>query len=200
MVYVEPMDDPWYSAHLQFPGVVLRSHNLKGNASVWFRDNPVSVLGCAEQFQFCNPHLPANSSCTSLVGLDKALNMTDSLWRSPAQNTSFSGISYAFGEYGIHLDDIVDSLGVSSLTARNSLYGGVQGPLPNNQWQLEVQYWHSISMALLQREVVEQATGPTSETVYPWLVKPQTKGEQALCHNQVSFIFFNVPDASDYSD
>lgn len=200
MVYLEPLDDPWYSAHLQVPGVMMSSHILKGNASIWFRDNPVNVLGCAEQYQFCNPNLPANTNCTSLVGLDQAVNVTDGLWRSPAQNASFYSIRYVLDVYGIYLNDIVRSLGISSLTARNSLRGGIQGPLPNNQWQLEVQYWHSISMALLQRMVVEQATGPTSETVYPWLVKPQTKEEQAQCHIQVSFISFNVPYASDFPD
>ena len=194
------MDDLWYSAHFQFPEVFLSSQVTKGNASAWFRDNPVSVLGCAEQYQFCNPHLPANAGCTSLATFDQAFNMTDGLWRSPAQNISFSSTLYAVSASGIHLQDIVNSLGISSLTARNSLGGGIQCPLPNNQWQLEVQYWHSVSMALLQRVVVEQATGPTSETLYPWLVKPQTKEEQAQCHNQVSFVSFNIPHASDYSD
>ena len=186
------MEDPWYSAHINFPGNVFRDGALTGNSSVWFRDNPVSVLGCAQQYQFCNPNLPANTSCTSLTGLELASNMTDGLWQSPAQNVSYYSIVDVFGDYGIALDDIVGALGVSSLTARNSWNDiiGVQGPLPNNQWQLEVQYWHSISMALLQRFIVEQATGPTSETVYPWLVKPQTKEEQVQCHNQVRFVFF----------
>lgn len=195
MVYLGPVDDPWYSAHLQFPGVSLHSQVLKGNSSAWFRDNPVNVLGCAEQYQFCNPHLPANTNCTSLAGLDQASTMTDGLWRSPAQNVSFYTISSLFTVLGVYLNDVVNALGVSSLTTRNSLSNGIQAPLSANQWQLEVRYWHSILMSLLQRMIVEQATGPTSETVYPWLVKPQTKEEQAQCHNQVSFVFFDVPHA-----
>ena len=122
------------------------------------------------------------------MGLKQALNVADGLWQSSAQSVSFYSIDNAFFMYFTYLPSIIDELGVSSLTARDSLLGGIQGPLPKNQWQLEVQYWHSIIMALLQRLVVEQATGPASETVYPWLVRPQTKEEQAQCHNQVGAV------------
>ena len=45
MGYLGRVDDPWFQAQVSFPadGVVF-----------WSTANPASVLGCAEQYEFCN--------------------------------------------------------------------------------------------------------------------------------------------------
>ena len=59
------------------------------------------------------------------------------------------------------ISQVFTNNGTSSLLARNSKYSPVQGPLPNDQWTLEVQNWVKIILAQLQRTVLEYATGPS---------------------------------------
>ena len=39
------------------------------------------------------------------------------------------------------ISQVLSNKGTSSLLARNSKFGPVQGPLPNDQWTLEAQNW-----------------------------------------------------------
>lgn len=81
------------------------------------------------------------------------------------------------------------------LTARDRLQGGVQGGLlPDDQWQKDVMHWHATTMAQLQGLFVETATGPPGDGVLlPWLVRPSSPVERAMCQNQVRFFFFLLP-------
>lgn len=87
---------------------------------------------------------------------------------------------------GATLGSIVGRLGASALLARESFVNGIQGPLLSNQWQLEVERFQAIIMALNQRLVVEQATGPTDSQMRKFVEKPSSKEGRWLCKNQVS--------------
>ena len=191
IAYLAPVDDPLYSAHVQAP-TTLDDPAESGAQTFYYRDQPVGVLGCTQQFQFCNPNLRGDTGCTPLSGYYSIFdnpNITDSLWETAAQNSSFEHFTWAIGVFGFastNIDEVVASLGISALLARNSLGVGLQGPLPNNQWELEVEHWIQASMALVQRTLLEQATGPFTQDVYPWLVKPQNAEDEAQCQKQVS--------------
>ncbi|KUJ09083.1 uncharacterized protein LY89DRAFT_788489 [Mollisia scopiformis] len=160
-------------------------------ASFYYRDQPVGALGCTQQFQFCNPNLSDGTGCTPLLGFYSNFanpNVTNGLWKTAAQDTSFTYFTSVIGVFGFastNIDDVVASLGISALLARNSLGVGIQGPLPNNQWELEVEHWMQASLSLLQRTLLEQAAGPFTEDVYPWLAKPQDAQDQAQCRRQM---------------
>jgi hypothetical protein len=98
-----------------------------------------------------------------------------------------------FGSASTNIDEVVASLGISALLARNSLGVGLQGPLLNNQWELEVEHWMQVSLALLQRKLLEQATGPSTQVVYPWLVKSENAEEQAQRRKQVC-LYLMIPE------
>lgn len=186
-----------YSAHVQAP-TTLDAPGESGAEAFYYRDQPVGVLGCTQQFQFCNPNLSGDTGCTPLSGyyyLYDNPNNSDSLWKTAAQSSSFEHFIDAIGVSGFastNIDEIVASLGISALLVRNSLGIGTQGPLPNNQWELEVEHWMQASMALVQRTLLEQATGPFTQNVYPWLVKPQNAEDEAQCRKQVSPLHANL--------
>lgn len=62
----------------------------------------------------------------------------------------------------------------------------LQGALPANQWQLDVEYWHNIALAALQGLRVDSAAGPGNSGMlkYFWN-KPHNDDEKYLCRNQV---------------
>jgi len=70
------------------------------------------------------------------------------------------------------------------LLARRSIQGLVSLGLPDNQWQLETEYWHSLAMANLQRAVVGYGTGQfAANTDY---INITASPEQAwLCQNLI---------------
>jgi hypothetical protein len=54
--------------------------------------------------------------------------------------------------------------------------------LPDNQWQLELQYWYSIAMAGFQRTLVQWATGQIA--IDPTQLRPpETAAEKWFCKN-----------------
>lgn len=86
--------------------------------------------------------------------------------------------------------DVVKILRSSALTSRNHLVGGIQGSLPEDQWQLEVENWNSISLASLQGGTVDIATGPGDTAMLEHFWRgPVNDEERLLCQNQVSLIF-----------
>ncbi|KAL1615965.1 hypothetical protein SLS56_011613 [Neofusicoccum ribis] len=61
---------------------------------------------------------------------------------------------------------------------------GMQGPLPDNQWQLDVENWFAISLAALQGWMVELATGPSDSKFLDWIDSPTSEGGRYWCKNQ----------------
>ena len=183
--FSSPIDDPWYSAHSN-PFQALVNASVLGDSSgtaetgtVYFRDRPISVLACTEQYQLCEP--TSNPRCTPLTGFVVLEDAIEEIGLNDAQQATsdvlLAGISTS-------LPDLVASLGVSALTARSSKTNGVQGFLPPNQWALEVQNWNQAILANMQRGVLEFATGPSNPQVLPLLLPPNGSSQAQLCDNQ----------------
>lgn len=81
---------------------------------------------------------------------------------------------------------IIATLGLSSLTARLSLTGGVSGSLPKNQWQIEVDNWFATRLAYLQKIPINTAYGPTDDRLWNFMERPKDKESKKICRNQVS--------------
>ncbi|RMZ89695.1 hypothetical protein DV736_g3079, partial [Chaetothyriales sp. CBS 134916] len=67
--YLEPVDDPWFSAH--------RHHEINNTLypyidNQYARDLPISTLACTEQHRFCNP---ARAICTPLASSNDVQNL-----------------------------------------------------------------------------------------------------------------------------
>ena len=63
--------------------------------------------------------------------------------------------------------------------------------LPNNQWQLELNYWHSIAMAQFQRTIIQWATGQIAPEPQ-FLLQPQTEPDTWFCKN-LAVAFNSLP-------
>jgi hypothetical protein len=186
IIFTEQCDDSWYSAHLSGAWIQTGDGVQPSNVSLFLGDDPVRVLGCTSQYQFCNSEVEPESSCTPLNGIFAAQTLAENIWQAGRQKALAEWSANALLHSAIGLPEIISQLGVSSLTSRYKLADGIQGPLPDNQWQLEVQHWFKMTLADLQRVAVETATGPTDASLNQWLQRPQTPDERQLCRNQVS--------------
>ncbi|KAL1651891.1 hypothetical protein SLS58_000014 [Diplodia intermedia] len=183
--YSGAVDDPWYAAHQPYDRVIQFEGQNPGVSQIYHRDEPAAVLGCVLQEQICNPRTPERSrrctppgpwedltvSAMELVdGEDEAWLLQVLIWLSLNNQTP--------------LWDIINTLGSSSLSSSFSLTNGMQAALPPDQWQRDVERWHSIMMASLQGSVVEVAEGPSAPELRAEYQKPANDGERALCRRQ----------------
>ncbi|KAL1626675.1 hypothetical protein SLS54_002838 [Diplodia seriata] len=179
VMFSRKMDDPWYSAHTDFVEVFMTG--LDGKMTMYRADEPASVLACVSQYQICNPNQPANRQCTALGSIEDIESGLKSLHFNDRQGKviEWFGSLLSFSIY-----TLIGDLGSSVLTSRYSLSGGLQAPIPNNQWQLEVEHWFTIWLANLQQLFVSYATGPSDPEVMRWVRTPKDDTERNICRNQ----------------
>lgn len=193
-------NDPWYAATTVAHEIDPTGASGNTTVTYYIRDEPARVLGCTSQYQFCNPDFkPGESgksakSCTPLAGMYRAIAVADALWQTDGQRDLFNAFIN-----GIFLDisdlrETVSVAGIASLTARESLQDGLQGPLPDKQWQLEVENWYGATLADMQRATVEYATGPIDPALLQFVERPQTKSERQLCDNVVTLSLSSLKD------
>lgn len=195
--YDTPVDDPWFSAHRPARAISLDDGN--NTAIVYGRDRPITTLGCAVQHQFCiNNPSSSSRNCTPLAGWSQVQNGSTGvrvLNMNPRQNVTYQRIESAAKESDISI--VITSLAErdTPLLAVGLIHELIGQSLPNHQWQIETNYWHSLSMAHLQRIFLEWATGQKAvDTSY--IQRPTTPEDKWICDNQMirgtSFQSFSV--------
>ncbi|KAK5658070.1 hypothetical protein OQA88_2626 [Cercophora sp. LCS_1] len=190
VLFFAPVLDPWYKA-TRFDTSVRETADLSGNGRVYRQDEPGSPLACREQHQLCFPSdqdskLP--DSCTPLstrldllspptiakaLGVDSGERWDAVNWM---MNTTIARMIRTLHPIAV--------LGIQALTSRASIDGGHQGPLPVNQWQLDVQHWHATAMAHLQARFLNAAIGPRNPQLDSIFRFASTDEEKHLCNNQ----------------
>jgi hypothetical protein len=158
-LYTDEVTDSWFSATSQNEtrGIGLRTQDHNG----WHPDHVVSALGCVERYQFCN-----GASCTPLSGLyttnpneDNGLNL------NPVQAAVFNTVWQA--AWALKIGFAVVLLGEDILQAQRFVQAAgrsASSPVYSDQWQREVENIHNLSLAALQRRVVEFAAPPNVTT------------------------------------
>jgi hypothetical protein len=179
--YQAPVNDPWFSAH--------RNATLYQSASnltktVYTRDRSIGTVGCTEAHQFC---ANKGSSCTPMLGLEQVnqyLFDRKYLGWSPRQNATFQRLWQASADASLTSFPSLLIQRDIPLLAKSQSSDPVVLALPDNQWELEMQYWHNISLAQLQRSFVEYGTGQIAANT-DYLDKASTPEDIWLCENLV---------------
>ncbi|KAI8945458.1 hypothetical protein F4801DRAFT_597842 [Xylaria longipes] len=187
LLFIEKTNDPWYRATKDL------------GAGIYQAEEAGRALGCSVQQQFCHSGLPNSKNCTSLGSVyDAFVEMSDMLAENEADLQRFQWIYTAAISAGFDLKTILQTLGTRALTARTRLSNNVQGPLSDNQWQLDVLYWYSTQMALIQKAFVNTAFGPSDPRLIQlgYYQPPNGTVEEEMCRSQeiisTAFVSFSV--------
>jgi len=176
--YDQPSDDPYFSAHV--------AHDLTaaGVELTWYLgDDYFNLLACADQHQFCNPNLNfPNDGCTPLTDSTAVLDELLTLGLSEVQSVTAKRITNALPFGSIY--DSINGRGASALRASETCFGDNQMPLPNNQWQIELNAWFATSMARLQQSMVDYAVGPSNVLPDERIVHASSNADKLMCHSQ----------------
>lgn len=191
--YFAPSDDLFFAAHQPWSFNISLSENI----SLYLPDRPVSVMGCTQQYQLCNPR---NNECLPLNGsrIIQDLEISGIGLNDHQAKTAIRIINvlkiYSFESV---LETFNDALQVQNLV--NNL---IQLPIPSNQWMIEASMWFDIYLTALQQQILEFAAGPSKafSGTYVDLVNHSTPELKGLCMSQkiqatdgsVSFSLFNI--------
>lgn len=151
---------------------------LHGAKAYWSDETAASPLACSSQYQVCN-----GGDCTPLTAADNLPTLAAN-WSSQEQRDLFSWFYNHVSFYTIGA--AAGGLGPGCLRARDGLSRGLQNPLPDNQWQLEVQHWFAVALANLQRSAIYSVVGPDDENILPWINTNITQSDRGRCNEQVS--------------
>jgi hypothetical protein len=191
ITFASRSEDPWYRA--TEPARVMGWVTFNGTGEVYTFPKPATPLACVSQYQYCTSAQSGSNLCTDLAGYWEATSQLNTLLGlgtdSDIGDVSITDLWDSWGslQLGWSSAEVVGGLGSAALLSRGGLSNGIQGPLPSNQWQLEVQHWFATSLATLQASTVAKANGPDSG-FEKWLVHPNTTEEYTSCQKQVSFI------------
>lgn len=185
--YPQMIDDDWYSAHkpsdLPLDSV---SSEKRSKVSSYYADEPASVLGCNSQYQVCDLQNDPSQGCSRLHSADDV----EGELKSPITKTI---LNWMWSPDRPSVYYVLEAIGITSLTSRFRLLEDFSGPLPDNQWHLEVENWHNIALAGVQGNVVARTAGPGDTNIFQnfWR-KPETDIQRSLCKNQVCTTWFPI--------
>lgn len=185
VTFIEQVNDPIFSAHRP---AGMRNVNPQWPDSrdmTYFSDHTDGIMACTMQHQICDPNKPPKTGCTPLTAAASLRPVLNETLSSELQRTYAKSILSLIIDAHIEVVDFIQMLGITALDARNAFYGPLSNPVPDNQWEKEVELWWQGTLAALQLLITEQATGPSMVEAQQLFSKPQTEEEKLRCENQV---------------
>lgn len=161
--------------------------------NVYLPEEPASPLACVEKYQFCN----AGKECGPLSGkmpilIESAslfnLNISEVINQIVPEGPIESRFTWYFlvlFNMATDIDIILKNLGPKALLSQQSLLRGLMGPLPDDQWQLDVTYWWATRLASIQAGFVNTAHDTGNAALDEFRVRPYNSYMQDMCNNQV---------------
>ncbi|KAI0206813.1 hypothetical protein F4808DRAFT_466756 [Astrocystis sublimbata] len=200
VLFLEPTSDEWYRVSSTPSNI---GEVLGDDARTYQRylpTEPASALGCTDQYQFCNSALKGTTGCGPLASLRDALRgavpffnasydeLITGIKSGVEESSDLARLIYMSSRiFGIDktITGIVAHLGSSALLSQRTLSQGDQGPIPSNQWQLDVSYLWNITLAVMQASFVDTAYGPTDSDILQSWVNFTSPALTDLCSSQI---------------
>ncbi|KAI3316465.1 hypothetical protein HD806DRAFT_458237 [Xylariaceae sp. AK1471] len=206
VVFVEPMNDTWYHAR----DLDLSVGSASTSRKTYRPDEAASPLGCTEQFQFCfgspkacgtlRGFIDAAAGAFELLGVNKGEVWDENAELLPETKTNPDASRFAWFASIVRytvpsIADIFMESGPDALIATQILSGGVQAPLPVNQWQIDITHSWAMILALWQATFVDVARGPADPDLQATKIPPANSAQERMCFNQkirsTSYASFN---------
>ncbi|KAJ2988160.1 hypothetical protein NUW58_g4122 [Xylaria curta] len=176
--FSEPSLDVWYRASTRYSEAMQTITDSTSDRFIF--DEPASPLGCVEQTQLCFEALPQGKQCGPLASFFDAF--TTALRMSPSEAATAQSDWVLNQIAGATVDNVVKTLGAHALSSRRNLHLGSQGPIAQNQWQLDVTYWWATTLALSQGNFIDYTVGPSDRRLEKYIIPPM---DTAICSSQV---------------
>lgn len=191
-------NDPWYRGMV--PGANWSSGFSDETFPGWYPEEAASPLGCLQRWQFCNANedhcgpfkgfIDVQIQSAHLFNLSEEADLVSTVGASDNANPVGDRFLWFISITALVASDvagIVTQLASFSLSSRQNMVEGFMGPLPDNQWQLDVEHWFATWLAAMQASVVNVAVGVGDEALRPYAIAPNsTYVQESMCKSQVS--------------
>lgn len=160
--YLAPVEDPFFRASSLVHQTGAKALGDPG-VFIWYPDQAVSVLGCAEQYQFCNTTAcsPFGERPDDAADNNRTLALADAFFPGIQQRAIFYIFLKAL--WYTYLPQAILMTGSNVLLAQDSVIAGGTSAsvgLPADQWRSEVVHFAAVALAALQRVPVLFAAPP----------------------------------------
>lgn len=217
VLFAQPNDDPWYRGNV--PGSLFAVNVADVTATAYEPEEAASPLGCIQQYQICNPSLPADRQCGPLASVFDAAFGAAPLFGltgdaaiapifGPSKGEFYNTIighdgpssRFLWFLWGVlTLDLMVQNFGSQSLVSAEGLTQGFQtNQLPSNQWQIDVVHWWATKLAAIQSAAPSVAQGSQGEALQAVKFPPLDWWQKKMCNSQacLSVIIFSALTSS----
>lgn len=185
-VFMRPTPDPWYRGTVPGQNVSMDHSSDSLSFQTFEPEEAASPMACLQRHQFCDGYGhcgPLASYLDALAGASSVFNST--VLQSPQDDeepaTPFATFRRALGSALGTIDLMVSSFQGNALLSQQVSSSGLRGPLPDNQWQLDVTYWWTTMLAAIQASFVQMAAGTTDAELEPYVMHLNSS---YVCNNQ----------------
>ena len=182
--YTEPSDDLWLSAHKNLTATISGSNGNEYTQHGFGLDSTISVLGCVEQYQFCNSNTKFPSSTPFRAAGQMSTSDLENINLNTYQTALATSLMWATKITSVNF--LIQFL-PSPLLAESLAQDTTSMPLAPNQWILEAQNWFTIGLSTMQHLLVDYITGPAPQ-YQQYVDKASNQNNTAiqwLCKNQI---------------
>ncbi|KAI0157702.1 hypothetical protein GGR57DRAFT_510667 [Xylariaceae sp. FL1272] len=171
--HTEPSDDEWYRVSSTDSRFSLGNGNGSSSGNPFYPPlEDGSPMGCALQWQFCSQD---TAECGILGSINDALNSATHIF-------DIDGKFNETEQYNSHKAAYFRYFAI--VLSKAQTVPGTQGPLPSNQWQLDVTHWAEIQLADAQLAFLRTAYYNPADSTLLGLRQNFTGAETKLCSNQ----------------
>ncbi|KAE9381001.1 hypothetical protein N431DRAFT_396305 [Stipitochalara longipes BDJ] len=158
ILYVNKTYDPIYAA--------TDPHLLDGR-TYYAGNYDVTILACVDRHQICDPNRNNATGCTAPQGY---LQLGASLYNIGLNKNQIAAAQRIVGTlvFSSTLNS-VSGRSEAALLASQTVSELIQElPLPIDQWRAEVENWYAVSLAKLQRNIIDFAGGSSDRATAEW--------------------------------
>jgi hypothetical protein len=185
-LYPEPVLDPWFEA--QFPQDIFAG---PAPYATYGAQDVVSVLGCSDATQICNPLAENFTNCVSVHNYNEdygAHSIAEAVGPASDDLGLNSQQSAVLSRLILPLANAID-MALSAVTYDGNMLATratdtiFSAALPSDQWILELQHWFAILLTSIQASVTDSLTGIDPRLNH--YIEPMIPEYQWMCHNQI---------------
>lgn len=147
--------------------------------------SPVSILGCIEEQEMCNPAAPGDPVCVSIDHTTNASRIEPLRLSEEQSATAKRLMTYTYGVAMV-------ATGTSPLASRSLLLGVQWAELSPTQWRQEVTRWLSASLVMTQQGLIDSATEQPADSGFVELPGAAASCRRQVVRNAVGFQNFDM--------
>jgi hypothetical protein len=181
--YAKPVNDPWFEANTPLTREYEDEPGVFKNLTIYSPAFPISTVGCAIQYQWCDPSTGANPTCTDLTGLARTLEQLKKILKREKQRITLTRMMVSIGSAS-DMRKVITTITGSVLLINK--FGNYQmAALRDDQWIQELSHIFGTLMTTMQIRNYRFTGGYTSAMDIDPVIQAPLANETWMCDAQM---------------